>query len=153
MGKKRKKLVKISNSSPTQTKKQSKTKTLSLSKVEQFSGPIPPPRVLADYELIEPGFAGRIITMAEEQAAHRKAMEKVSLEAEIKATDESFLEAKRGQRFGLVIGIVAIVAGVICAYLKQPWPGSIIGGGGVVGLVTAFILGRSQNKQDAENHK
>lgn len=49
---------------------------------EEFSGPIPPPDIIEKYERILPGAADRIITMAEQQATHRQAMEKKMIESE-----------------------------------------------------------------------
>ncbi|MBI2410337.1 MAG: DUF2335 domain-containing protein [Candidatus Kerfeldbacteria bacterium] len=40
-----------------------------------FSGPIPPPDVLNDYERIEKGLASRIVNMAEKQSGHRQNIE------------------------------------------------------------------------------
>lgn len=37
-----------------------------------FSGPLPPPQVLAQYESILPGSANRILSMAEKQSEHRR---------------------------------------------------------------------------------
>lgn len=45
----------------------------------EFSGPLPHPEILARYEEILPGAATRIFEMAEEQAIHRRYMEKNSL--------------------------------------------------------------------------
>lgn len=42
---------------------------------QAYSGPIPDPDSLAKYEQIQPGFAERIIKMAEEEALHRRANE------------------------------------------------------------------------------
>ena len=42
---------------------------------QQFSGPIPPPALLAEYEKIVPGSALRIFNRAETQSDHRIAME------------------------------------------------------------------------------
>ena len=36
-----------------------------------YSGPIPPPRLLQDYENIVPGLADRIMTLTEKQSSHR----------------------------------------------------------------------------------
>ena len=41
-----------------------------------FSGPLPPPSMLAEYDKIVPGGAGRLVTMAETQMAHRHRLEK-----------------------------------------------------------------------------
>jgi uncharacterized membrane protein len=39
---------------------------------QQFSGPIPPPDTLAQYDVIVPGLAERIMKMAENEAASRQ---------------------------------------------------------------------------------
>ena len=45
----------------------------------QFSGPIPPPGLLRQYNEIIPDAAERILAMAEEEANHQKYMEKTAL--------------------------------------------------------------------------
>lgn len=37
----------------------------------QFTGPLPPPEQLLQYEQISPGFADRIVTMAEKEQENR----------------------------------------------------------------------------------
>ncbi|MGH7200157.1 MAG: DUF2335 domain-containing protein [Planctomycetaceae bacterium] len=39
---------------------------------QEFSGPLPHPAVLQQYEEIQPGFADRILRMAEQQGQHRQ---------------------------------------------------------------------------------
>ncbi len=39
--------------------------------IEQYSGPIPPPGLLHDYEQVLPGIADRIVAMAEYEQKHR----------------------------------------------------------------------------------
>lgn len=41
----------------------------------EFSGPLPHPVILERYEIILPGMADRILTMAEHQAKHRREVE------------------------------------------------------------------------------
>ena len=56
------------------TKPQKQTQTENLEQIviaQQFSGPIPPPDALAQYNNIVPGAAERILKMAENQAAAR----------------------------------------------------------------------------------
>ena len=48
---------------------------LSLQHHQAYSGPIPDPDSLAKYDRIQPGFAERIIKMAEDEALHRRANE------------------------------------------------------------------------------
>ncbi len=51
---------------------------------------------------------------------------------------------------GFGIGSIAIIAGSIVAATGQPVAGGIIGGTAVVGLVSAFILGRTVLRPEAE---
>ena len=115
---------------------------------EQFHGPIPHPTILAGYEQLLPGATERIITMAEKETEHRQAMEKKALNAEIEGLSNEAKDTKRGQIFALIIGITAILSGTYTAVNGYPWAGSFIGAGGVVGLVSAFIVGRKHPKQN-----
>ncbi len=62
-------------------------------------------------------------------------MERQSLSARITI-------ARWGQVFGFVIGMAALIAGAFSAYHGQQIAGSFIGAGGVIGLVSVFVLGR-----------
>ncbi len=114
-----------------------------------FSGPIPPPSILSEYDQITPGLAERIVSMAETEASHRHGMDTQAISADISFQNKMFAEARLGQVFGLIIGVTAIAAGAYTAVNGAQWPGGIIGGGGVIGLVSVFIYGRkhSDNQQ------
>jgi uncharacterized membrane protein len=43
---------------------------------QTFSGPIPPPTLLAEYNKVVPNAAERILAMAEKQSEHRQFLEK-----------------------------------------------------------------------------
>jgi len=120
----------------------------SLVHVEAFQGPLPPPETLEKYNRICPGAAERIIQMAEQQSAHRRAQEKRLLRARIRDAFKQRAETRLGQWLGFAIGTTAIVAGSVVAVwtdtVSGGVAGSIIGGGGVVGLVSAFIYGRQR---------
>jgi uncharacterized membrane protein len=104
-----------------------------------YQGPLPPPEALARYEQIQIGLANRIVALAEQESQHRHEIDKTWL-------NKAFEQERRGQAFGLVIGVVAIVAGTVAAIAGSQIAGSIIGGGGVVGLVSVFVLGnKSKN--------
>ena len=117
---------------------------------QTFTGPLPHPSILVGYNNIQKGFADRIITLAEQEASHRHEMDKEFLNASIQATKDEAIEARMGQIFGLIIGLTAIIAGSYTAIQGAPVTGSLIGTSGVVGLVSAFILGRkkSDNNND-----
>lgn len=103
---------------------------------QKFSGPIPPPNIIAGYEKVIPGAADRIIRMAEQQSSHRQEMELMQIKAEIRDNLLGVIFA-----FGLGIGCLAAciitvlmvpaAAGAIC--------GSILGVTGIGSIVTAFL--------------
>ena len=110
---------------------------------QQITGPLPPPDVLGKYEGVQKGLVDRIVTLAEGEAGHRR-----QIETTIIATQARDQRAYRraelfGQVFGLIIGITAIVGAVYSGTHGAQITGSFIGTTGVVGLVSAFILGRS----------
>ena len=87
----------------------------------QFSGPILTLGLLKQYSEIIPCAAERILAMAEEEASHQKYMEKTALH--LKAE-----EIKRGQNFGLTIGLSAFLTCIITAYFGSNIAASVIGG-------------------------
>lgn len=80
--------------------------------------------------------------MTKKKTAHRHEMDKKSLDAEISFQNKRFTEARIGQFCALIIGLTAIIGGVYAGVSGSDITGGIIGGGGVVGLVSAFIVGR-----------
>jgi uncharacterized membrane protein len=99
------------------------------------NGGLPPADILEAYEKVVPGSAKAILDAFVKQSEHRQAMERQSLSARISI-------ARWGQFFGFSIGIAALIAGAFSAYHGQQIAGSFIGAGGVVGLVSVFVLGR-----------
>ena len=101
-----------------------------------FSGPLPPPQILEQYNKIIPGSAERIIKMAEQQATHRMALEK---------TDSN--NSKKGVYFAFIIGVTGITGAVILGLFGQQASAGILGGGTLVSLVGAFIYGTKSKKK------
>ncbi len=66
-----------------------------------FVGPLPPPEILSKYEDAFPGSAERIFKMAENQADHRRNMEKESLKL-----------ASRDSLLGIITGFIIATAGI-----------------------------------------
>jgi uncharacterized membrane protein len=99
------------------------------------AGGLPPPELLAEYEKVVPGSAQRILDAFEKQSEHRRVME-------VKAQEAQIADTRRGQIFGLIIGLTAILIGSATAIYGSELAGGFIGGGGVIGLVSVFVLGR-----------
>jgi uncharacterized membrane protein len=131
---------------PAPIKPQPSKATVQLSVASQFTGPIPPPELLRGYSEILPGLPERIVSMAEQEAIHRRQIETKELQANIDFGHKQFAEARLGQLCALLIGSTAIFAGVYTAVHGHEIAGSIFGGTGVVGLVSVFIIGRRTQK-------
>lgn len=114
--------------------------------LQHFSGPLPPPEAFSKYEQALKGAANRILTMAEKQQEQRHYIEKKIVRSDI-------INEKLGLIFGLIIALVAIGGGIYCAYIKQTWAAVAIGGGGVAGLVAAFVQGARARRQEKNNNK
>lgn len=108
-----------------------------------YNGPIPDAHSLGKYEAVLPGLAERIFGAYEKETGHRQRMELATLEAQVRLENRVFDEARRGQILAFCIGVIALSIGGALAFYGHEWSGSFLGGSGVVGLVTAFILGRN----------
>ena len=115
---------------------------------QQYSGPIPPPSMLNDYNKVQSGFAERIVSMAENEQKHRH-------ELESHAVKGAITKDKRSQRFALicVLFISTLCGGLI--YTGHDTAGSFLGGSTLVGLAALFITGRrdTSKKQDEQSNE
>src|SRR5882724_4075469 len=110
---------------------------------QQWTGPLPPPAALEQFERVIPGGAERILRMAELEQAHRIEQDHKGLVAEI---DDS----KRGQWFGSIVAFSAIAGAVINSVLGGPWQASVaLVGVPILGAVQAFIQGRDPGVKTA----
>ncbi|MBC6437032.1 MAG: DUF2335 domain-containing protein [Rhodobacteraceae bacterium] len=103
---------------------------------ERFSGPIPHPKHLGEYESVMPGAADRIISMAESHLEHRQTMERATTEAEIRDT-------RRGMFLGCSALMMLVAAAFASAVLLESdvVPGLFLGTA-ALGSVGMFIKGR-----------
>lgn len=109
---------------------------------EQASFPFPAPELLAAYEAITPGAADRIFKRIETEATHRHAMEAKALAAQIADAKAQRTAERLGQVFGLAVALFTVGAASYTAVHGAQVAGSIIGTGGLIGLVAVFIMGR-----------
>ena len=108
-----------------------------LSAVQYFAGPLPPPQVIQGYDQALPGLADRVVTMAEEEARHRREIERERLKRDSK------LEL-RGQVFGFSIAIISfVVAGILIA-MDRPLYGMATVVAAAAGLSGLFVWSRNK---------
>lgn len=115
-------------------------------KSEFYVGPIPPAAELQKYENIQPGFADRILTMAEKQEAHRQKLE-------TKMLDEGIKSERIGQIFGFIIFSAVLIAGFILTLLNKSVEGVITILGSAGSIIGLFIYGRKSAKQELKDKK
>lgn len=108
---------------------------------EVFLGPLPPPKILAQYERVCPGAASRIIAMAEHQATHRQALEKSVIEANCRAQD-------RGPILGFVLAAMVIAIGATCLWFGKDLAGLTALIAALAAIVIPFLHGK--RKQELE---
>lgn len=119
-------------------------KEITMSKLEMYSGPIPHPRYLEQYEKLDHGAAKLIIENGVEESKHRRTMEN-------KAIEFSRRDHKRRDWMGFIIGIVAIVISCILIYKDHVVTGTIFGGFTVISLVSLFIGGNTSDGKDSKD--
>lgn len=106
-----------------------------------FSGPLPPPEVMGLYNELIPNAAERLLAAFEGQQHHRQGLEN-------RIVDSGIKRSWYGLWCGLAVSLAGIgVAGLAVVY-QQQLTASVIGGGTLVGLVTVFITGRSQQEKE-----
>jgi len=117
-----------------------------LLQAHQFSGPLPPPDVLDQYNKIHPGAADRIICMAEQQGEHRRHLEKVTIEA------DAFSE-KIGPFLGFIIAMTVILGGIwlISRGLRAEGLAAVLAA--VAAPVGLFIYGKRQQQRELESKR
>lgn len=118
----------------------------------EFTGPIPPPGILEQYNRIFPDAANRFISMAERDQEHRHKMHEKLVDAQIIDNKQERTERRLRQIFGLTVGVVSIMAGSVTAIFDASIAGSIAGGvlgsAGVAGwLVSIYVLDRREQQK------
>lgn len=118
--------------------------------IELFKGPIPPPKMLNEYNEVEPGLAARIVERAEREQLHRHEMDRQQV-ADIRAvTRYTGLSRLLGQVFAFVIAMTAISIGGFLIYSGKDTEGLVSIIGTIVAIVAVFIGGKVA---DAIQHK
>ena len=115
-----------------------------LRKTEVFYGPLPPPSILKQYDAISPGFADRIIAMAEKEQHHRHSV----MDQELHYNAE---ERKFGRRIALCFGLSLLIAGCYCASIGQVAIGCALFG--TFGITTIGLFMRQDVKMPPQADK
>jgi uncharacterized membrane protein len=110
---------------------------------QKYSGPLPPPHMLEEYEHVQTGLADRIVSMAENEQKHRHSLETLAVSGEIN-------KDRRGQRYALAVSLIIIIGSVGLIYANHEISGSVLAGGTLTGLAYIFITGRKKDDTDTD---
>ncbi|MEW6764190.1 MAG: DUF2335 domain-containing protein [Pseudomonadota bacterium] len=110
---------------------------------EAFSGPLPPPALLQKYKEIQQDFPERILSLTESEAKHRRALEMALVEADSR-------QIAQGQRYGFFVAMTGLVVAFGFAALGHPGYASVLFGGTMLAIVTAFIKGRAMKDNSGQ---
>ena len=114
--------------------------------VSSYTGPLPPPDILRQYNDVEPGLVNRVVTMAEIQAQHRHALESTVVSGRIGAE-------RQGQWLGFIIAMTALIGSFALIAVGK----DTVGISGVLGTITTlggvFVYGRYSQKKENEQKK
>ena len=97
-----------------------------------FRGPLPPPALFAQYEKVLDGSSERILKMSEREQEQRHDWDNTFLDYQGK-------EIIRGQWLGFGLGALAILGGIYCAIINQPWVAAVLVGTALANILTAFM--------------
>lgn len=117
---------------------QNKKGSVSVSQTSIYSGKLPSPEMMQQYNVVEPSFANRILTMAEEEQKHIHSIENKQLNV-------SVIMAV----FGIISGLIAL--GTLCYLLylaieKQNTAISLGITGIMATVITVFVINRNKSK-------
>ncbi len=94
----------------------------------RWSGPLPPPEIVEQYETALPGSGERILRMAEEEQAHRHQQE-----IRILAISELEIRNTHWTRcFGIVVAALPVLTGLLLTLNGQPRNGVVLLLGNIV---------------------
>lgn len=128
-----------------ENKKEEVKEAIMVIRSETYSGPIPPPRALAEYEQIQPGAADRILKMAEKQQDHRMSLEKQAVLGQLQ-------QSKRGQLFGFIIVFVCVAVAICFASFFQMYDfAKTFLTVTMLSLAALFVYGKYEMKKDLKN--
>lgn len=113
-------------------------------------GPLPAPSDLERYNQVLPGLAGRIVTMAEKEQAHR-------IDSEQKALRAVIISHHRGQLLATILGLAAFAVAGAFGYWGEAAAGAGLAGGVILSIVGVLYVkqrySKDQNQKQQESPK
>lgn len=124
------------------------TDVLFVKKTTEISqGPLPPPRILKEYDEIIPNGAERIMRMAEKEQDSRLEVKRLNDESNRKLMKRKLDYFKRGQWMGFSLALIVLISAGLFAYFNFVTLAGILLTTTLVALVGLFVYTtKNQNK-------
>lgn len=129
-----------------QAEENRKSASITQIQAEMWSGPLPPPERLAEYDHIQPGLADRLVTMAEKQQDHRQQLENHAIRSQLR-------QSALGQWFALILGLAAISAAAWLGLSDHVTVACTIAGPTIIALAIAFLKGKESEKKSRDTKR
>lgn len=104
-------------------------------RTEAFSGPLPSPRILREYNEILPGAAERTFVMSEKEQTHRHEMDN-------KIVNGTQKQTTRGQWIGASLVIVLAAIAFVLGMTGHDWLAGAIFTTTIISVAIVFVLNR-----------
>lgn len=109
----------------------------------QFQSPLMPPMVMRQYAELIPNFPERFMAAWETQTQHRQTLERT-----VVATQST--TQVRGQRYTLMLGIVALVVAGVLGITDHEWAAVAVVSMDFLGLGSVFVFSRIRDARDLQ---
>lgn len=111
---------------------------------EHYSGPIPPPDILAKYNDVMPGLADKLVDQFIAQGAHRMGIESKVVAADIQ-------RSRWGLVAGFTLSLLIIGGGYYLIYLENSAEGIAVMASTVVMLVGTFVYATERRRSERKD--
>ena len=112
--------------------------TQSLITKGEYSGPIPPPSYMKEYEKLIPGLADRIMTLAEQDAMHVRKIQEMQTTQAMRTEEAEACITKRGQIFAMVIILIFFFGGITLLFMGDVSAAQYMG---IISAISGIGLG------------
>lgn len=110
-----------------------------------FSGPLPPPSLLAEYEAVIPGLARDLVLRAESEQQHRHTWERRALLNDIFMQSGALL-------LGWLLAAAALVGAIYLYSIELPWAATAVLGLPVLSMVRTIVNARHKPDRGSERN-
>lgn len=117
---------------------------------EQYRGPLPPPRLLREFDEAVPGSAAKILDNWHEESLHRRQLERDESQSARDGLLKQLAYQARGQRSALTVALAGFGVAAYALRLGFPWAAVSIAGANLTGIVSIFVWGGAKRKKRGE---